>query len=625
MAPLTHRPLMSHFSVACAALVASSALALPLGAQRTATEGLQSAPITSAPITGMRYEVTADRAALGARRLHVATTFAVAGGAPVVLSLPAWTPGAYEISNFARNVSRFGAQQGADSLRWDKADYDTWRVWPKAAGQVTVSFDVAADTLDNAMSWTRSDFALFNGTNVFLYPEGRSPEFPSTVMVRTEPEFLIATGMSRAPQPRTFTAASYHELVDMPFFVGQFDLDSATVSGKTVRFATYPRGSFAGPTRAKAWEQIKRVIPPEVLVFGETPWNSYDIMWITDSAGAGMSGLEHASSHVDVSVPAGIGSDFQPSLFAHEIFHSWNVKRLRPADLVPYRYDRPQETPWLWVSEGITDYYADLAEVRGGVIDASGFYDKTSEKINEIAQAPPFALEDASLNAWIKVRDGTDALYYPKGSLAGFLLDVMIRDASDNRSSLDLVMRELYRSTYKHGHGFTADDWWGAIRRASNGRSYDDFYRRYVDGRDPYPWAEALGLIGLRVQTDSVPRMGVSLRPQPDGSTLVEQVVPEGAASGAGIKAGDVIVKVADRPAAEVFFAGGFRTMFGTKPTGTPVPVSLKRGEQTLAIQVPLRYGAAAPRIVEDPAAAPRAVRLRDGLLHGTTTRSTTR
>ena len=602
-----------------AVLLASSVLALPLGAQRATPESVQSAPITD-----VRYEVTATRATLGARRLHVVTTFGVASAAPVVLSLPAWTPGAYEISNFARQVSRFGAQQGSDSLRWDKADYDTWRVWPRGAGQVTVSFDVIADTLDNAMAWARPDFALFNGTNVFLYPEGRSTEFASTVVVKTEPEFLIATGMTRGREARTFRAANYHELVDMPFFVGQFDIDSATVSGKTVRFSTYPRGTFAGPARATAWEQIKRSIPPEVLVFGEVPWESYDVMWITTDSvdgGGGMSGLEHSSSHVDVSVPQGIGSDFQPRLFAHEIFHAWNVKRLRPADLVPYRYDRPQQTPWLWVSEGITDYYGDLAILRGGVIDAPGFYALTSEKISDVAQAPPFSLEDASLNAWIKVRDGTDALYYPKGSLAGFLLDIMIRDASDNRSSLDVVMRDLYRSTYKQGRGFTSDDWWGAVRRASNGRSYDDFQRRYVDGRDPYPWTEALAVIGLRLQPDSVPRMGIGVQAVPDEGVRISQISPGGAAEGAGLKEGDVVVSVNAQPAIGVFFGNGFRAMYGGKPAGTPIPVVVKRGEQTLTIPVPLRYGAAAPRIVEDAAASPRAVRLRDGLLHGTTTK----
>jgi predicted metalloprotease with PDZ domain len=537
----------------------------------------------------------------------------------VVLSLPAWTPGAYEIVNFARTVSEFGAVQGTDTLRWDKADYDTWRLWPKRAGQVTVTFDVTADTLDNGMSWTKPDFALFNGTNLFLYPEGRSTDFAATVAIRTEPDYLIATGMTRAPETRTFRAANYHELVDMPFFIGQFDLDSAVVSGKTVRFATYPRGVFAGAMRTTAWDQIKRAIPPEVLVFGEVPWDSYTIMHITDSTFGGMSGLEHANSHVDVSAPRGNGSDFQPSLFAHEIFHAWNVKRLRPADLVPYRYDRPQQTGWLWVSEGITDYYADLALVRGGVIDTKGFYAATTGKIGEIASAPPFALEDASLNAWIKVRDGTDALYYPKGSLAGFLLDIMIRDASDNRSSLDDVMRELYRSTYKQGRGFTAGEWWGAVSRASNGKSYDEFNRRYIDGRDPYPWDEALEVIGLRMQTDSVPRMGVSLRPEQGGGARVMELVPGSPAVGAGIRQGDVIVSVNERPAMDVFFAGGFGAMYGAKPAGTPIPVVIRRDSATVNVQVPLRFGPAPPTLVEDPAAAPRAVRLRNGILRGTT------
>ena len=599
-----------------AVLLVTLGVTLPAGAQRASTEVGQ-----SAAVTGVRYEVTADRAGLGQRQLRVATTFAVSGTAPVLLSLPAWTPGAYDITNFARTVSDFGAMQGPDTLRWDKADYDTWRLWPRRAGQVTVSFAVIADTLDNAMSWTRPNFALFNGTNVFLYPEGRPTDFAATVVIRTEADFLVATGMPRAPEARTYRAANYHELVDMPFFVGQFDLDSAVVSGKTVRLATYPRGVFSGEARTTAWDQIKRSIPPQVQVFGDVPWDTYTVMHITDSTAQGMSGLEHANSHVDITVPRGIGSEFQPSLIAHEIFHAWNVKRLRPADLVPYRYDRPQQTGWLWVSEGVTDYYADLTLVRGGIVDANGFYGLTTQKIGEIAAVRPFALEDASLNAWISVRDGTDALYYPKGSLAGFLLDIMIRNASDNRSSLDDVMRELYRTTYVQGRrGFTAEEWWGAVRRASNGKSYDEFNRRYIDGRDPYPWDEALKVVGLRLQPDSVPRMGISLRPEPDGNgARIMEIVPGSPALGAGIRVGDVVATVNERPAMEVFFGGGFRAMYGNRPAGTPIPVVIRRDSATVNIQVPLRFGLSEPRVTEDAAAPPRAVRLRNGILRGTT------
>ncbi|HEY2027412.1 MAG TPA: PDZ domain-containing protein [Gemmatimonadaceae bacterium] len=585
-----------------------------LGAQR----GLPDSAI-SAPVTNMRYEVGVDRTALASRRLRVSTSFDVAGPAPVVLSLPAWTPGAYEISNFSRWVSGFTATQNGASLRWDKLDYETWRVQPASAGAVTVSFLYEADTLDNAMAWTRPDFALFNGTNLFLYPEGRSLDFPATMVVRAEPDYRVVTSMSGGGPSRSYHADSYHELVDMPVFVGRFDVDSETVAGKTVRYATYPVGSVTGQARATAWDQIRRVIPVEVNVFGEVPWRSYSVMQIADSAYQGASGLEHADSHVDVVTPLAIGSPFQPSLYAHEIFHAWNVKRLRPADMTPYHYDSPQPTPWLWVSEGITDYYADLAEVRSGVVDARGFYALTAGKIGEIENTPPFALEDASLNTWVHPTDGTGYSYYPKGSLAGLLLDITIRDASDNRSSLDLMMRDLYQTTYKAGRGFTFADFWGAARRAANGRSFDDFYRRYVDGREPYPWPEALRTIGLRIERDSAPRLGLSTGPDAANGVRVIEVAPGGAAATAGVLPNDVLLKVGDIDVRDAEFGAKFRQAYAGKASGTALPIVVQRGGSTLTLRGVLVYAAAAPRITEDPTAPPRAVRLRNGILRGIT------
>ena len=598
------------------AALAATMLAAPLAAQGTSADST-----TSAPVTDLRYEVAADRAALALRRLRVTTSFAVSGTSPVVMSLPAWTPGAYEISNFASRVVGFGATQSGAALRWDKLDFDTWRVRPAGAGRVTLTFEFLADTLDNAMAWTRPDFALFNGTNLLLYPEGGAAELPATVVVRTEPDFRVATSMPPAGAARTFRASSYHELVDMPVFVGRFDLDSATISGKTVRYATYPVGSVAGGARAQAWDQLKRIIPAEALVFGEVPWDTYSLLQIADSSYGGYSGLEHSSSHVDIVAPAFVGSDFQPSLYAHEIFHAWNVKRLRPAELVPYRYDRAQPTPWLWVSEGITDYYADLATVRGGVIDAAGFYGLTTGKIAEIETTVPFALEDASVNTWVHPRDGTGYSYYPKGSLAGLLLDITIRDASDNRASLDHVMRELYQATFKRGRGFTSRDFWGAVSRAANGRSFDDFARRYVDGREPYPWPEALRTIGLRIERDSVPRLGVSTTGDAAGAVRVTEVTPGGAAALAGVRAGDVILRVGDIDVSDADFGAKFRASYAGRGTGAPLPMVVRRGEQTLTLAARLVYAPGMPRITEDPAASARALRLRNGILRGTTDR----
>jgi predicted metalloprotease with PDZ domain len=354
-----------------------------------------------------------------------------------------------------------------------------------------------------------------------------------------------------------------------------------------------------------------------VAVFGEAPWNDYSLMQIVDSSYQGASGLEHSSSHVDILSPAGVGSAFQPSLYAHEIFHAWNVKRLRPADLVPYTYERPQPTTWLWVSEGITDYYADLAEVRSGLVDNAGFYALTAGKIGEIAATIPFALEDASLNTWIHPRDGTEYGYYPKGSLAGLMLDITIRDASDNKRSLDTVMRELYESTYKKGKGFTRDDWWGAVRRAANERSFDEFQRLYVDGREPYPWEKMLGTIGLRFVADSEPRIGVSTANDPAGAVVVMQVAPGSSAAAAGVRAGDVLLKAGDVDVADAEFGAKFRLRYAGKPSGSPVVIVVKRGTEMVSLKAALAYTPSAPRIAEDPAASAKAVRLREGILRG--------
>ena len=580
-----------------------------IGAQQT---------VISAPVSAMRYEVTADRTALAARRLSVTTSFDVADDGVVLLSLPAWTPGAYEITNFARWVSLFRATEEGAALRWDKLDFDTWRVRPTRAGRVSVSFEYAADTLDNAMSWTRPDFALFNGTNLFMYPEGRSADFASTVVVRTNPDFLVATGLASSDSAHKYRALTYHDLVDNPVFVGHFDLDSALIAGKTVRYATYPAGSVAREARATAWEQLKRMIPVEVNVFGEAPWDSYTVMQIADSSSQGFSGLEHASSHVDIVTPQGLGSEFLPSLYAHEIFHSWNVKRLRPADLMPYRYDRPQPTTWLWMSEGITDYYADLAEVRGGLIDAGGFFARTAAKIGEIALTIPFALEDASLNTWIHPRDGTEYSYYPKGSLAGLMLDIIIRDGSENRRSLDTIMRELYESTYKKGRGFTHDDFWRAVSRAAGGRPMEEFERKYIDGRDPYPWQAMLKTAGMRLVPDSTPRIGVSTASDSSGAVRASGVDPGSTAALAGVKAGDELVSVGGIPVNDADFGPKFRLRYAGRPSGSPLSIVVKRDGETITLRGALAYATATPRIAEDPAASAKAIRLRNGILRGT-------
>jgi predicted metalloprotease with PDZ domain len=569
----------------------------------------------SAPISNVVYDVTFDRRNAPTRTIAVRMTFNTDGSGPVLLSLPAWTPGAYEITNFARWVVGFSAASGTTSVSWDKLDFDTWRIRPGNARQISISFTFSADTLDNAIAWARPNFLLFNGTNIFMYPEGRPANFPATVAIHTESDWRIATGMT-ATGPTTFTSSNYDDLVDMPFFVGDFDIDSVSVAGKWVRFASYPRGSVTSSRRSTVLAQLSRVIPPEIAVFGEAPWANYTVMQIVDTSYAGASGLEHQSSHVDILAPSFVGGAFQPSLYAHEIFHSWNVKRLRPVEMWPYEYSHAQPTPWLWVSEGITDYYADLAEVRGGVVGDTDFYKLTADKINEVNGLIPVALEDASLNTWIHPIDGTEYLYYPKGSLAGLMLDIMIRDASDNAKSLDTVMRELYQTVYKRNRGFTSDDWWGAVSRAAGGASFADFQARYVDGRESYPWAEVLPKAGLRGVSERVPRMGIFSQQSPAGVT-VTSVEPGGSADQAGVRPGDMLMSVGDIPVEDQDFGARFRAKYGAALEGTPLRIVVTRGGQRLTLNGKVMFAPGQMRIEADPSASPKATRIREGLLRG--------
>lgn len=594
-------------------LIVAGALVVATSPLRAQAVGRDPRPTISADVEDIHYDITFDHVTAAARMVKVAMNFTVVGSGPVILSLPQWTPGAYEISNFARWTIDFSAKGDGRDLTWSKKDYDSWVIEPAGTKNVTVSFTYFADSLDNAMAWAQRDFLLFNGTNLFLYPEGRPLAFSSRVAVHTESDWRVATGM-HAEGANSYRATNYHDLVDMPFFIGRFDIDSAQISGKFVRYVTYPQGSVSGVKRITAWDQLKRIIPQEVAIFGEVPWENYSVMQIADSSYQGASGLEHQSSHVNVVSPLAIGSPFQPSLYAHEIFHAWNVKRLRPADMWPYIYDRSQPTPWLWVSEGITDYYADLAEVRGGVIDENGFYAATAAKMREVSDTRPVALDDASIDTWIHPVDGTQYTYYPKGSLAGFMLDIMIRDASDNRQSLDDVMRDLYTSVYKSGRGFTAADWWSAVSKAAGGKSFADFSARYVEGREAYPWDRVLALAGVRETRPNAPRLGVYTVGD-TGGVLVTRVEEGSSAAAAGVREGDYLLSVGDIPVTDEQFGDHFRAKFGNAAEASPIVVKVRRAGAAMSLTGKLRFAPGDVVLSADPKASAKAVRIRNAIL----------
>ncbi|MFI5232165.1 MAG: PDZ domain-containing protein [Gemmatimonadales bacterium] len=572
----------------------------------------------SAPISDVHYTLTFKGVQAIERGVDVSMSFTAAAKDPVLLSLPIWTPGDYEVSDFARNVSQFKATSHGRPLTWDKASPSTWRIVTDNGGPITVDFHYRADSLDNAQSWAREDFALVNGTNVFLYPEGRALDFPARVSVQTEDAWHVVTGMTPAGAG-AWTAAGYHDLVDHPFFIGKFDVDSAQVAGAWMRFSSYPSGSVKAVQRTRLLDQMARAIPTEVAVFADRPWSHYDVMQIADSGFGGMSALEHENSNVGIIGAAYMDEDFVPSVYAHEIFHSWNVKRLRPLDMWPYTYQVMQPTPWLWVSEGITDYYADLALVRGGVITATEFLGKTEGKMDHVDKTVPVALTDASLDAWIHMTDGTQDIYYDKGSLAGLALDIMIRDATDNGASLDGVMQSLYAGDYKHGKGFTSDDWWSAVSRAAKGANMRDFIAKYVDGRDPYPWNQWLANAGWRIRSDTLhqPRLGVSFQRDSTG-LLVVLIDPASMAAAAGLRPGDVVTSVDGVPVSNPAWEE-WRTKYAQRE-GAPLEIVFVRDGRAVTVNPPVKFATMIDRKLEmDPGASEKAKRIRNGILKGVT------
>lgn len=586
-----------------------------LGAAPLAAQGR---PAASAPVTDLHFEVAARISEVINGYLDVTMRFRVASTQPVVLSMPSWTPGSYSLDRFAREVSGFQASQGSTEVRWDKLDPDTWRVRPERVGEVVLTYRVHAQNADVSASWTGQEIAFFNGTNVFLSIDGHL-DTPARVTVRTESTWRVATGMTPGDSARQYVARDFHDLVDHPVLVGRFDLDSLKVMDKWMRLVTYPTGSVQGPRRAAYWDALSRATESLAAVFGEVPWSTYTVLQVATEEMQGMSALEHAESELAMVGTPFLDEPFVLSVHAHEIAHAWNVKRLRPAEMMPYRYDTWQPTPWLWISEGITDYYTDLALVRSGITDEPAFLAATLGKIESVEARPATALEDASLQAWLGMQDGTGDLYYDKGSLAGLALDILIRDASDNQRSLDMVMRELYDRTYKEGRGFTHDDVWNAIARASGGRAWGDFERRYIDGREPFPWAEWLPKGGWRLVTDSInePRLGVLLREDPRG-VLVSAVDPEGAGARAGLQMGDILTEIGGQSTRDPDFGERWRSYWGKRP-GAALPLKVLRDDATLAFTATVELEPRIERRIEPLSdASPRARRVRTGILTGT-------
>ena len=543
----------------------------------------------------VRYEVSLTAAA---RQFHVSAEFPAAGRDTLFVSLPAWSPGSYEIQNYARYVFGFGAKNASgQALRWDRGDKDTWRVVTGGADRVTVEFNFAADTIDLSIARSVENFAQFLGTNLFLFEEGQLGR-PAEVRFRVPTGWQITTAL-KGPVNGVYRAGDYHELADAMTFLGRYSLDSLQADGKWIRVAVWPAADYTPAVARNIRNGIARIAPVQNKIMGEAPYDVYTVFYnvIHEPVNFG-GGLEHSASQYDImpalafADPSGTLGDFMYPLLSHEFFHLWNVKRIRPAEMWPYDYDQEQYTPLLWWSEGVTDYYADITNLRSGLWTADQFLENTRSNIDQIEQIPePWSAEDGSEATWIhEVHINSSQMYYPKGSLLGFLLDISIRDATDNAHNLDEVIRGLYTRYYRQNKGFTTADLLRELR-AAGAPDVEGFYSRYIDGRDSLPYEAVFAKAGLVFsrQVVTVPFVGVSSGATPSGDLLVQQVTPGSSAEQAGVEPGDVLVSVGDlKVTAAQDWGNDFRARYRGK-TGQPLTIVVRRGGRELTLNTTVK------------------------------------
>ena len=547
----------------------------------------------------IHYRITP--ASLQAHRFEVRCTVPRPDPAGQRLRLPTWIPGSYLIREFARHVVAIRAERNGSAIAIEKETKDAWRI-AAGPGSITVTAEIFAFDVSVRGAYLDTVRGSFNGACVFLFPEGFDAA-PCTLDIvppddAAAADWRVVTALARDPQADgaargfgRYRAANYDELIDHPVEMGRFELASFDAGSvpHAIAVSGAPRGALD-----RLIADLSRVCRWQIELFGgagaKPPFDRY--LFLVHATDHGHGGLEHRASTSLVCsrsdlpcLPAAraaggdpLGTDTVPAsgsgapaidddylrflgLASHEYFHAWNVKRIKPAAFVPYDLAREAYTRQLWIFEGITSYYDDLALVRSGVIDVRRYLGVVGRSITTLLRTPGRgvqSLADASFDAWIKhYRPDVDApnaavSYYLKGSLAALALDLTLR--REGRTSLDEVMRALWQR-YGEPETGVPEGGFRAVAEELAGHSLAPFFASYVDGTAELPLAGLLDAFGIELHLRSAespadkggaPPSGPPARSwlgaSVDGTLALRHVFSAGPAERAGLAPGDVLV-----------------------------------------------------------------------------------
>ena len=586
----------------------------------------------------IRYTIVPARPE--AHLYRVSCTVADPDPAGQQFALPAWVPGSYMIRDFARHVVSIRAESRGRAVALEKLDKHTWRAGP-VAGPLAVSCEVYAWDLSVRGAHLDTRHAFFNGACVFLRVLGQEHAPCELEIVRPRGaryrNWRVATAMSRkGAKPYGFgayVASDYDELIDHPVEMGEFTLASFRARG--VPHDIVITGRHAADTR-RLQRDLERLCEYHMHFFSE-PAPMKRFVFLVTAVGEGYGGLEHRASTALLCSRDDLPRESETEvteryrtflgLVSHEYFHTWNVKRIKPAAFTPYDLDRENYTALLWAFEGITSYYDDLALVRCGLIERKEYLELLGRSITTHLRAPGRAkqsLAESSFDAWIKYyrqdENSPNAIvsYYAKGSLVALCLDLFIRDKT-RRKSLDDVMRALWRR-----HGLTGvgveEDGIERLAEEATGLKLERYFDDWLRSTRELPLKALLATHGVEMDlrpaesaqdkggkparsknTAGLAMLGIRARAQGD-DTAVTHVLEGGAAQEAGIAAGDLIVAVDGlRPG-----QGGLDAALAKRPPEERVRIHAFRRDELMSFEVQLKRADADTCVLSESAGARR-------------------
>lgn len=489
-------------------------------------------------------------------------------------ALPAWIPGSYLIRDFARHIVSIRAEAGGQPVALHKRDKHTWQAEPLPAKQaLTVICTVYAWDLSVRGAHLDRTHGFFNGTSVFLRVLGQE-EAPCQVDIlppqgKDYAGWRVATALEPARGEKSaakahgfgrYAAANYDELIDHPVEMGTFTLATFKACGVPHEVAITGRHDC---DLKRLTADLKKICEWQIRFFGEpAPMSKY--VFLVTAVGDGYGGLEHRAStallcsrdDLPYAGMEGVPERYRTflGLCSHEYFHTWNVKRIKPAAFVPYDLDRENHTTLLWAFEGFTSYYDNLALLRSGVIGEKDWLELVARNIDNVLRGPgrlTQSLAESSFDAWSKYyrpdENTPNAVvsYYAKGALVALALDLTLRAGTQGGVSLDDVMRALWQ---RHGRtGIGVDD--GTIRAIAeelSGLKLKRFFADAVHGTADLPLVKLLRPFGIRLERSPASRApSLGIKTSVEGNELrIATAYRGGAAEAAGLSAGDVLLAI---------------------------------------------------------------------------------